>query len=371
MFINNHIHHGRRTARAIACAAALGLALSACGSETEVAGPEEYTNEAPTTLVTPASVPVPAPAPSTEPEPVTTEAPAIEVASTPEFCSASAAYYTASEAGDFVSLRNPRAIQALFTEMEIRLVTAIGQAPNDELAAPALAAQVYVGRFHDGLASFDYDGVAFEASQTYIDLGPDLDGLASINGQLEGYLESECDLSLRQLRVDGQLLAEQIIELAGDVDQAPTSYREVVDVAERIKVSVPSYWSEVSGSPVGATAELVVTPNTALFETSWAVDGIRILSAPTATSVDVPTAMAQTPAATECDLVSSNTYDDGTYVGWINHYRSCGGSSVASVIGATSYDGEFTVLVEVQFDQHDVDEDEATLQQIIDTFVVR
>ena len=36
-----------------------------------------------------------------------------------------------------------------------------------------------------------------------------------------------------------------------------------------------------------------------------------------------------------------------------------------------SYDGEFTVLVELQFDDVDTGTDADTLQNVIDTFVVR
>lgn len=373
------------TTRALAAVAALCLVTSACGGGQDTTSPADYPEF--TEFVDGEAMPTDSPeeptsssSSSTAP-PTTTEASSettvtmelidagAQVASTPEFCAASADYFVGTQAGDFISLQNSAAIEVLFNEMDERVALAIAAAPNDELAAPAIAAQGHLSAIHNGIASVGYDGHAFEASQTFIDLGPDFDALAVINGQLESYLEGECGLSIQQLRADGLALGESIIAETGG--PASVTYYEVVDPSERIRVSVPSHWTDVSSEPIGETAELVATTNVALFETTWAIDGIRIITAPTAESIDVRTALDQSSAANECSLISSEPYDDGTYVGWIEHYRGCGGSSVATVIGATSYDNEFTVLVELQFDDEDTQTDAATLQTVIDTFLVR
>jgi hypothetical protein len=341
------------------------------GIGSDTADSDDEPNDADTTTTTTAVAATPVaiePADSA----AAVEEPPIEsqVASTPEFCEASAGYYASTEAGDFVPRSNRAAVRSLFEAMDRRLIAAADAAPNDELAEPVLAAMESLAAVHDGIASFDYDGDAFEGSTVMTALAAEFDLLAKINDLLEQYLVGECGLQLQQLRVEGSNLGTAMTERADA--SAPVEFVEVTDSAERIRLQVPTHWDDVVNQQTGETAVMIASPNAALFDSSWAIDGIRVMTAPTAAvTVDRDTAMSETAAAIECRSVSSDPYDDGTYVGRINRYRNCGGSTFAIVIGAASHDGEYSVLVEMQFDDHDTAFDATTLQMVTDTFIVR
>ena len=345
-------------------------------STTTVVAPTTSTTAVPTTDIgivdvdttDPVSTPIAEPV-SPEPAIATDVAGASDVASTPEFCDASAGYYVATEAGDFVSRRNQAAVRALFEEMEQRLLHAVDTAPNEQLAEVPQSAVEHLAAVHDGIAYFNYDGDAFEGSSVMDALGADFDALARVQGLLEGYLEGECGVSLQQLRVDGSLLAEALV--AGVNDGEFVSYTEVVDSADRIKVELPSHWDDIVNQQGGETAILVASPDASLFDSSWAIDGIRITTRPAPAVVDLDSVLERTPAAVECRLVGTEPYDDGTYEGLLATYRNCGIDSVATVIAAVSHDGQDGVLVELQFDSVESGPDATTLRNVIDTFLVR
>ncbi len=302
----------------------------------------------------------------------------VDPAAEAEFCSASADYWVASNAGSHIDLSNPAQVREVFQRMTVELDEAIAKAPNDELAQPALLAKDHFTPIHEALAGFQYDFDTFETSNVFVTLEARLDGLGDIDDLLQTYLAGPCGLSPDLLQASAEAEASEIAlaypgDATGDGGAAdiPDGYTEIIDTTDRLKVNVPDSWEDVQSEPSGDGSSLTIAPDVGDYLTTWAADGLKMSVTNASSPIDWRQPMNETNASAECVLVSSDPYDDGLYTGWIDRYEECGGSSTAVVIGATDEEFSVEILVEVQFDNVDTQNDEETLNQIIDTFKAR
>lgn len=341
----------------------------------EVSAPEDVDeSEAPTTLAptTTTQAPTTTAAPTTTETPTTTAPKPVEASPDAEaaFCEASADYWTAVTAGDSIDLENPIELEAVFTLISDRLDTAIVAAPDDELVQPALAARRHLDVIIANVAAHDYDLVGLVEDAEYQNVEAELDALGEIDDLLESYLEGPCGMSIELLTASAEGIATEIALTATEQVEYP-GYIDVVDLSDRLKVTVPEHWTDMVSTSIGATSEMTLAPDVDEFEDSWAADGMHIRVTDASAPIDWRAPMAETAAADQCVPVSSVPYDDGLYTGWIDTYEDCGIGSTAVVIGAVDDEMTVEILVEVQFDIFDTENDAETLDTIIETFKAR
>ncbi len=309
---------------------------------------------------------------------------ALDPAAVKAFCGASAEYWVASNAANHINLSRPAQVRQTFGLMEETLDEAIALAPDDELAALPLLARDNFDAVHAELAGFQYDWDTFLNSNVYAtNLEARLDTLGDIEDQLDGYLAGPCELSLDTLGDEAIATASGIAAADTGEGQDPDDgddpggpdvrdgYVEVFDSTDRLRVTVPEAWSDTQSEPSGNGSAITIAPDVSTYLTSWAIDGMKMSVAEAGVPADWRGPMAETNAASECVLVSSEEYRDPLYLGWIERYEDCPGGSTAVVIGATDEDLSVEILVEVQFDTENTGDDDEVLQEILDTFQAR
>jgi hypothetical protein len=304
------------------------------------------------------------------------------------FCEASAEYWAASDSANHINLDRPGEVAALYGLMDDRLTEAIDLAPNDEMAAPALLAREHFDIVEAALEQENFDLDVFEAGGGLAEVESSVRTLAGIDDQLNEFLIGPCGYSQSELDAGGEAVAADLKRLVddfladgdggsdsdsdGDSIDYPGDYIEVVDSTDRLKVEVPLDWEDTQSEPSGVGSALVVAPDVSEYLTSWRADGMKMTVRDAGDPIDWRAPMYDTTASAECTLVSSEPYSDPLYTGWIDRYDECGGGpATAVVIGATDEEFSVEILVEVQFDDVDTQNDEGTLQQIIDTFKAR
>ncbi|MGH1491311.1 MAG: hypothetical protein ACRBK7_18255 [Acidimicrobiales bacterium] len=301
------------------------------------------------------------------------------------FCEASADYWVASNASDRIDIDRPGEVSMLYKLMDTRLDTAISLAPSEELAEPALVAREHFTRLHDAASEARFDLDVLETGSVYDDLEPSLKILIDIDNRLGTYLVGPCGYNRDSLEAGADSVAVDIARLVDDVladseevdsgrpdGDYPGDYIEIADSADRLKVEVPIHWEDTQSEPSATGTALTIAPDVAAYFTTWKADGIKLTVSDAAGALDWRQPMYETNASVECTLISSAPYSDSLYTGWIDRYDNCaGGPASAVVIGATDEDFSLEILVEVQFDNVDTQNDEATLTQILDTFKAR
>lgn len=296
-----------------------------------------------------------------------------------EFCSESADYWVAANAGNSINMYSETQLRLVFEQMAIELDEAITAAPNEELEEPAIVARDHFVVIAQVLVDFDWDYAALEETVTYSELQPHFTAMGEIDDLLQEYLAGPCAFSEDDLDRRAEETGQAIINRAADLDAAQQDipdgeFIEIVDGTDRLKVNVPYHWEDVQSEPDGPQSSLIIAPNVSEYLTTWAADGLKMTVKNAPAAIDWRQPMYETNAANECTLVSSNPYSDSLYTGWIDHYNNCGNSTAsgtAVVIGATDADLSVEILVEVQFDTVDTADDAAILAEILDSFKAR
>jgi hypothetical protein len=301
-----------------------------------------------------------------------------------DFCEASADYWVASASASFIDVERPGEVSMLYQLMETRLNRAISLAPSPELAEPALVAREHFTIVYAAVEEARFDLDVVQSGQQYEDIEPSLRTLIEIDDLLETYLVGPCDYALSSLEGGVLSLADDIARLVDDVlvdsDTGDDSidgdysgdYIEIVDSADRLKVEVPIDWEDTLSEPTANGSALTIGPDVSAYFTTWRADGIKMTVTDATRPIDWRAPMYETNASSDCTLIDSTPYSDSLYTGWIDRYDNCaGGPASAVVIGATDEDFSVEILIEVQFDDIDTQNDEATLAQVLDTFQAR
>ncbi len=296
------------------------------------------------------------------------------------FCDASADYFVASQSANYVNFDRPGEVSMLYKVMDARLDEAIDLAPTDELAEPALYAREHFTILHAAMEQAKYDPAVVESSANYDELQVSLQTMIDIDDLLETYLTDACGYSSSGLEESSKMVAEDIAGLVDEVltdsgvsdGDYPGDYIEIGDSTDRLKVEVPIDWEDTQSEPTRNGSALTIAPDVSTYLTSWRADGMKMTVTDAPSPIDWRAPMYETNASSDCTLTSSEPYSDALYTGWIDRYINCaGGPASAVVIGATDEDFSIEILVEVQFDNVDTQNDEATLTQILDTFKAR
>lgn len=299
------------------------------------------------------------------------------------FCAASGRYWTAAGAGPHIDRDSPVEVDMLWALTDSRLDEAIALAPDEKQARPALAAREHFEVVYAALQNENYNLDALEAGDLYREVEPSLKMLLEINELLGAFLIGPCGYTKEGLLAAaedtgnnvGQLAAEASggEEAVGSVDgDYSGDYIEVAGSSARLSVQVPIDWEDVQSGPTGNGSVLTVAPDVSEYLSTWRADGLHMSVIDATSPIDWRQPMYETSASSECTLVNSVPYSDALYTGWIDRYDDCGGGpATAVVIGATDEDFSVEILVEVQFDNVDTQNDEATLVQILDTFMAR
>lgn len=319
---------------------------------------------------------------SADQEPVADDGPSR--AALEEFCDASADYFVASQSAQHIDSGRPGELSMFYSVIDTRLDEAVAVAPNDEMAEPALLARTHFTILHAAMDDAGYDPEVVESRDDFSDLEVSLQTMIDIDDMLSSFLTESCGYDADALDESARMVADDIGRLVDDVlsdsgadDDAidgdyPGDYIEIGDSTDRLKVEVPLDWEDTQSEPLGSGSSIVIAPDVSQYLTSWRADGLKMTVKDASRPVDWRAPMYETLASEECTLVSSDPYSDALYTGWIDRYDNCGGGPASAVvIGATDEDFSIEILVEVQFDDVDTQNDDATLTQILDTFKAR
>ncbi len=243
-----------------------------------------------------------------------------------------------------------------------------------------LFAQAHLQEIDAALVIISYDWELFSSSGRFDEMIEHFEALDQVDAMLESYLEDECGESIASLQKVARKTAEglRVDDPEPDARPAPSrpsdslDYVEIVDSANRLKVTVPTAWTDVTDLSTSDGGLIRISPDTARLERSWGIDGISMSVQDASSSpIDWRAPMYDTAASQECSPVSSVPYSDSLYTGWIDTYENCGGSTTAVVIGATDEDFSIEILIQIQFDGVDTATDEEVLKTILDTFKAR
>lgn len=292
------------------------------------------------------------------------------------FCNASADYWVAANSGNYINMNSQTELRLVFDSMGIELDQAIAEAPDDELAEPALIAREHLNTIRDVLVEFNWDYTALEGNQSYAAVSPSLVAMGEIDDLLQEYLAGPCNFDQDELERRAELTGDAVINHAAELDAQQQDipdggFIEIVDATDRLRVEVPFHWEDVQSEPNGPQSSLTIAPDVSAYLTTWAADGLKMTVSNAPANIDWRSPMFETNAANECTLIDSTPYSDPLYTGWIDRYAGCGGFSTAVVIGATDADLSVEILVEVQFDTIDTEDDDLILSEIINSFQAR
>ncbi|MEM9035171.1 MAG: hypothetical protein AAGA99_01705 [Actinomycetota bacterium] len=298
-----------------------------------------------------------------EEPPATTESSSADavVVSSPAFCGASLAVAEAFIVGNELPAdAGPRAVEGFFSTVIDRTEAAIRVAPNASLAEAPQAFLVAFRELDRAAAAVGYA----ESLSADPALRDEVETIETIAGLMEEYLVDVCEVPASAIPGDAAGLAAELLAL--DAAPTPVDTRAVVDDLSDITVTVPGTWFDQRSSNADGARVLVVAPDVAGYDNSWAADGVKITAIDVAESPDLVAAIGLTAASSECTFVDAEPYNDGAYYGVLNRYNDCGSGTEAIVISATNTPEDVLILVELQMQ----DFDEAVLQDVISSFLI-
>jgi serine protease Do len=131
----------------------------------------------------------------------------------------------------------------------------------------------------------------------------------------------------------------------------PAGFARVSDDSGSISVAIPSTWIDVetAGLPLDdgtTTPQLRASTNLASFEASFDVPGFTIV---TAAPIPDPEAFLTSSGLTSgCTSLTTEPYDDGVFVGFVQIGTSCGTSGTWRMIVGNTVDGTTGVVIQLQ-----------------------
>jgi hypothetical protein len=131
----------------------------------------------------------------------------------------------------------------------------------------------------------------------------------------------------------------------------PAGFARVSDDSGTISVALPSTWIDVetAGLPLDdgtTTPQLRASTDLTTFETSFSVPGFTIITA--APIPDPQTFLTSSGLSGGCTSLSTEPYDDGVFVGFVQIGTSCGASGTWRMIVGNTVDGATGVVIQLQ-----------------------
>ena len=253
-----------------------------------------------------------------------------------------------------------------FADILTHIAVARREAPNTALAEAPQAALDHFVRLDAAVSAAGYGSNPF--ATLHPDDRADLDGVVEIMGLLERYLVGPCGFDTDAVEGDAEARAAELEGLYADTAPEPDAEGAVADPLTGIRVSVPPGWTDRAASEAGGTRSLIVAPDVAEYQRTWASDGVAITATDVTDGiVDASTPITETAAWSDCQLERSREYDSGAYTGDIHWLGACaGGPTSVVVIGAVDTARTTTVLVEIQMQSVD----DAVIDEVLTSFVV-
>jgi hypothetical protein len=140
--------------------------------------------------------------------------------------------------------------------------------------------------------------------------------------------------------------------------EIPVGWTTLVDDTQTLQIDVPSTWSAIDLAPWyaddgSARPEISATTDASLFFGSadtadiFAVPGVQFRAL--AYEADTAARLAASSFHDACVAAPLQTYDDGVFVGHIQSFDACGGTSTRNVVVVASpAGGAFTALLDIQ-----------------------
>ncbi|WP_294181710.1 S1C family serine protease [uncultured Schumannella sp.] len=155
---------------------------------------------------------------------------------------------------------------------------------------------------------------------------------------------------------------------------ASGEYVSVVDDTQSMIVEVPASWNQSDGSVWTdgngfRYAHIEASPNLAAYATSWDVPGVSMYASAEAygkvTPKDLMKMMSDSLPAEGCELLESESYDDGWHSGGYTYWDACGGKAAALVVTADAPEGGYVIMVAIQ---STTEADLAAIDRILGSF---
>ncbi len=277
---------------------------------------------------------------------------ALEV-TTPGFCDASQRAFESIIVLDYLSYdASGLAFEAAFGDVMRDLDAATTEAPSAALGAASAERLALFQGVDAVVAGYGYDW----ASVSIDELDDDLSAFWATVSTLHDYLVDHCGLDPDLVEGDAEDRATELEITYIDSPPEPKAATAVVDdEPSGISGAVPPTWVETRSANGADTRSLTLAVSVEDYQRSWLADGVMVTAIDVNGDIDgTNETVTDTAAWNDCDLVSSEEYFDGVYVGNLYHFQNCGDTlTQAAVIAAASSDWEVFVLVELQMQSFD------------------
>jgi len=283
-----------------------------------------------------------------EPTPVPTTAPVDLTA----YCTALYDAAVAFRAADQVQPPGPVSARRWFDLTRNRLESAVAQAPTPAQQARPLALIDLVERYRRLMADADFV-VGSVPPDRIAELAPDI---IAATDELSAFVEGDCGRPIAA--ADVAALADELALL--DVPPTTVPSTEPADgVVEAnhattgIRFSVPRTWADeeggVAATPFSPTTRyLIRSADLATFR-GGSFDGRGVAVYAVDGTVNFGSFLSNSEPSLHCTIDRAEPYDDGVYVGTIQFFEDCDGSTPRIiVVGAADTDANVALYLELR-----------------------
>ncbi len=193
---------------------------------------------------------------------------------------------------------------------------------------------------------------------------------------IELYRPSEGIYYRGKVNDDSEVAAVTVLGNDGGTGGGAASgeYISVVDDTQSLIVEVPASWSQSDGSVWTdgngfRYAHIEASPDLAAYATTWNVPGVSMYASAEAygkvTPNDLMKVMSDALPGEGCELLESDSYEDGWHTGGYTYWDGCGGTAAALVVTAEAPEGGYVIMVAVQAN---TEADLAAIDRILGSF---